>query len=274
MAVAELLKARAFEAIGAGPIYRIRAVSRQLPAIADVWALERRLLSSLPRFAPADCVTVIPTLGRASLSTAVESALDQSLSDHRIVVVTDGPVGVPSLPANDQVSVVSLPVPVRSPGALRNIGMSLAASAFVAFLDDDNIWSKDHLSTCLDTLRSTGADVAYAACTRALAGGEVVDTIGRPWDHRAFRHENWIDVSSLVLARRFRYRWSRLPAKAGKGDDGTFGEDWSLVYAAGFRRRVVFTGKATVQYTMSPELATLVRSQRGITSTEQDKRLS
>jgi glycosyltransferase involved in cell wall biosynthesis len=192
------------------------------------------------------------------------------LSDHRIVVVTDGPVRVPSLPVNDQVSVVSLPVPVRSRGALRNIGMSLAASAYVAFLDDDNTWSKDHLSTCLDALRSTGADVAYAACTRALPGGEVVDTIGRPWDRRAFRHENWIDVSALVLARRVRYRWSRLPV----GDDGTFAEDWSLVYFAGFRREVVFTGKATVQYTMSPELATLVRGQRGTISTGDDQPLS
>jgi len=181
--------------------------------------------------------------------------------------VTDGPVHLPALPVSDQVSVVSLPVPVRSRGALRNIGMSLAASAFVAFLDDDNTWSKDHLTTCLAMLRSTGADVAYAACTRALADGAVVDTIGRPWDHRAFRHENWIDVSALVLDRHVRYRWSRLPV----GDDGTFAEDWSLVYVAGFRREVVFTEEATVNYTMSPALARLVRLQRGDASAGTDQ---
>lgn len=145
--------------------------------------------------------------------------------------------------------------------------MCLAASAFVAFLDDDNTWSKDHLSTCLDTLRSTGADVAYAACTRALADGGIIDTIGRSWDHWAFRNENWVDVSALVFARHHRYRWSRFPAK----EVVTFGEDWSLVYVAGFRRKIVYTGKATVNYTMSPALARLVRLQRGdaLDSTDQ-----
>jgi hypothetical protein len=44
---------------------------------------------------------------------------------------------------------------------LRNLAVECAHNPFIAFLDDDNAWEPDHLSSLAETLTRTAADIAH-----------------------------------------------------------------------------------------------------------------
>jgi glycosyltransferase involved in cell wall biosynthesis len=110
---------------------------------------------------------VIPTRGRwRLLSRTLAGALDQEGVDHEVVVVDDG--------SNDETPerLVAIGDPrlrvVRNerPGgvaAARNRGLAAAVGEWVAFLDDDDLWSPRKLRAQLDAAQAEDADFAYSA---------------------------------------------------------------------------------------------------------------
>jgi hypothetical protein len=255
-----VIKETATRLVGNGPIAELRLLRRTALKLVRVRWAEHRIRRGLPPLAEASIVTIVPTIGRASLVMAVESALAQGVQNHRIVVVVDGPYPLPQLPSDPRISMVVLPSKLGSGGAARNMGLSVIRSRYAAFLDDDNTWESDHLSASIDALNSTGADISYAACNRYTPDGERFDILGRPWDHRALRHENWVDTNGIVIRRDHRYRWSSIPYPH-RGALG-FGEDWAFVYRYGFTRKVVYLDRPTVNFAMSQSLVDLVTAQR------------
>lgn len=95
-----------------------------------------------------DVSVVIPTIGRAELRRAVESAARQSAVPREIIVVDDGATPLPESPW------VRAPCPVtvvrtegrRGGGAARNLGIAQSRGELVALLDDDDWWHPDKLS--------------------------------------------------------------------------------------------------------------------------------
>ncbi|MGH9105781.1 MAG: glycosyltransferase family 2 protein [Acidimicrobiales bacterium] len=244
-AVNELFRRR----FGYGAVAELKLLKHHKRDWLRVRRLERKLGRQLAPLGRAGVATIVPTLGRPGLPDAVSSALAQGFDGgHRVVVVSDGPVGLPPLPKDERVSVVALPEAIKCPGAMRNIGMSLVSSDYVAFLDEDNTWERDHLSTSIKALDQSGADISYSSCRCVTAQGGTADMWGGAWDHRRLGDKNYVDTSGIVIRRRHRYAWSRYP-HGTRGKDG-FAEDWALMFWYGFFRRVVFTGKATVNYTL------------------------
>lgn len=96
---------------------------------------------------------VIPTVGRASVSHAVQSVLDQTRPVTEIIVVADTDA-VPVLPDDDRI--VILHTPFRS-GASRSrqIGIDAARGDVVALLDDDDGWHATKLERQLGAIDST-----------------------------------------------------------------------------------------------------------------------
>lgn len=115
-----------------------------------------------------DVTVVIPSKDRrAMLARTLHSVLAQREVELRVVVVDDGgtdgtPAAVASL-GDHRVSVVRHDTP-QGVSAARNAGLRHADSPWVAFVDDDDLWSPTKLRAQLDALTATtGAGWSCAA---------------------------------------------------------------------------------------------------------------
>jgi glycosyltransferase involved in cell wall biosynthesis len=95
----------------------------------------------------------------------VRSALDQRGVDVEVFVVDDGSAGRAGVVA-ERVGDARIRLlrhdGRHGPGAARNTGVGAANAAWVALLDDDDLWAPDKLVRQLDAARATGRDWVYA----------------------------------------------------------------------------------------------------------------
>ncbi len=91
---------------------------------------------------------IVPVFnGERYLNEALESVLAQTYRPLEIIVADDGSTdGTPSVVASygDQVTFRSQPT--AGPAATRNLGLTAARGAFVAFLDADDLWHQEKLA--------------------------------------------------------------------------------------------------------------------------------
>jgi GT2 family glycosyltransferase len=110
---------------------------------------------------------VLPTYRRGTLlKKAVASALAQDYANLDMIVVGDAcPDLDPSWFKNEpRVRVLNLPSNHGAGGAVpRNFGIMLAAGGLVAYLDDDNAWTPDHISSLYAALRAEGSAFAFSS---------------------------------------------------------------------------------------------------------------
>ena len=123
---------------------------------------------------------VIPTVGRPTLTQAVESALSQSFPPKEVWVVYD----LPSLPKDTDFRSEKVRCLVtgggQGPNAARSIGVSNATGEAVAFLDDDDYWYESKLAVqaglFADLRRSGARPIVVAAADAVTQEGDVVIT--------------------------------------------------------------------------------------------------
>ena len=107
---------------------------------------------------------VIPTRDRPEmLAGALASALGQRDVDLEIIVIDDGssPPAGDSVSATERVRVMRHEAP-RGVSAARNTGIDTARAPWIAFLDDDDLWAPDKLSSQLAAGEAAGAAWVYA----------------------------------------------------------------------------------------------------------------
>lgn len=107
---------------------------------------------------------IIPTCNRPdSLQAAIASVARQQYPRLEIIVINDaGPeveTVVQTAAAGRPCRYVRLPMRVGT-GAARNVGLRMAQGDFVAYLDDDDLYYEDHLSTLAGRLQANPALVA------------------------------------------------------------------------------------------------------------------
>jgi glycosyltransferase involved in cell wall biosynthesis len=125
---------------------------------------------------------IIPVLnGAAFIHNAIESVANQTYGNFELIVIDDGSADnsidvARSSMRNCGISgrVVQRPNPVaRGAGSCRNLGVSLAAGEFVAFLDADDKWKPLHLERAMAMFARNGETMgAYSAmCEKIDAKG-------------------------------------------------------------------------------------------------------
>lgn len=133
-------------------------------------------LSAVPDDEPILVSFIIPVYDRTDvLRIAINSALDQTVRNIEVIIVTDGSPKetidvVNEFAGNERVKIFSFP---RSSGNAvrgRNKGISEARGRYVAFLDSDDIAVPDRLERCLPILETGEADVVYGSW-RAIVDG-------------------------------------------------------------------------------------------------------
>jgi len=128
-----------------------------------------------------DAVTVVvPTRNRRPvLATTLQAILDQRDVDVHVVVVDeassdDTPAFLASLD-DARVSIVRHDEP-KGVAAARNAGLGRATTAWVAFCDDDDLWSPDKLRAQLDAIAAF--DGARWSCTGCVSIDDDLHVIG------------------------------------------------------------------------------------------------
>lgn len=223
-----------------------RALSRLTRFEDEEVARWRARLGSAPT---ATIACIIPTYRRPEgVLDSIRSILAQERQDFVIVVVDDG-AGLPELPDDPRVFAVSLSRNSAVLGLVRNVGIRLSQSKYVAFLDDDNTWTPQHLSLAIATI-DDGADFVYTAVRRRTPDGAELDVLSKPFDRKRFADEtSWVDANSMVIRRDACPLFSRLPRTKS-----TFPkEDWEFAWRASKGRRVAHVATPTVEYLVNPE---------------------
>ncbi|MFD5584014.1 glycosyltransferase family 2 protein [Streptomyces sp. NPDC127063] len=211
---------------------------------------EVRRLSAAGTPPTALVATVIATHRRPdALRAAVRSALAQTVRDQVVIVVDDG-AGLPDLPVDPRLFAVSLARNTGVAGVVRNVGIRLTDSRYVAFLDDDNLWEPDHLERALEVLQSPqGPDGVYTALRRVLPDGTERDVLSVPFDRRRAAHASFLDTNAFVARRTRALHFSRLR----RTPEVLPREDWELVHRYSRAHRVRHVPHATVRYLVNPE---------------------
>jgi glycosyltransferase involved in cell wall biosynthesis len=235
--------------LGVWPLFEARNMAVWWPSAVRAACMESREVKRLETevvVPPALVATIVPTCARPELLVrAVRSALAQTVEDHVVVVVDDG-AGLPALP--DDSRLVSLSRNIGRAGVVRNVGIALSRSTYLAFLDDDNEWHPHHLAVAVEAL-GRGADLVYTGIERVHPDGTRLDVLSRPFDRRALGEEHFVDTSSIVVRRGRGVRFSRLPRSRGQVP----GEDWELVWRLSRRKRISHVRETTVTYLVNPD---------------------
>lgn len=216
---------------------------------------------------------VTASVGRAELRRCVDSVRRQDFAGVRHLVVVDGPEFeadaarvLADADVGERLEVLVLP---RNTGRPDNYGyriygaMSLLVNDdVVCFLDEDNWFDPDHVSSAVDALRRTGAGWAYSlrrVCTEQgdPIGDDDCDSLGywpkfasmlsvweiaRDEKARHVRYPNLVDTSCYVLPRKM----ARSVASRLHGPDAD-----SMVASFLVENHVgVCTGRSTVNYAL------------------------
>lgn len=89
----------------------------------------------------SDVSVVIPSFNRLEmLREAVESVLEQTLPPRQLIVVDDGSTDGTWDWLSSQKGLIPLKQERRGPAAARNLGAQIAETAYLAFLDSDDLW--------------------------------------------------------------------------------------------------------------------------------------
>jgi Glycosyltransferases involved in cell wall biogenesis len=149
----------------------------------------------------------------------VDSALAQSMADIEVIVVVDGEdeqtVEVLKAVTDDRVRVVPLAESVGGSEA-RNIGARKGSGEFVAFLDDDDEWSRNKLAKQLDIARKSQAQFPVVTCrliarrpegdemwpARQMRTGESMSEYLLCRDASIRQGEGFIQTSTLLVPRK------------------------------------------------------------------------
>jgi glycosyltransferase involved in cell wall biosynthesis len=106
---------------------------------------------------------IVPTHDRPRLlSQALASIQSQTVPDFECIVVDDGSSRAPELPDDARFRIVRSDSNIGVPAA-SNLALGQARGRYVAFLDDDDLWTKERLGFALSGLEHAPVSICWRA---------------------------------------------------------------------------------------------------------------
>lgn len=161
---------------------------------------------------------------------ALRSVLVQDWRDFEIIVVDDGSKSSPSIPRRARHKLNLLRTDHQGIGAARATGLSAARAPWVAYCDDDDEWTSNHLSTLLTYLQDhPDTDLVYCDSEWKYHRSSVTDTVTRRSIEYSFDYDlallgwnNYIFASDVI------HRASAARDAGGFDPSLQAFEDWDL----------------------------------------------
>ncbi|HEV7425354.1 MAG TPA: PIG-L family deacetylase [Thermoanaerobaculia bacterium] len=147
---------------------------------------------------PLPISVIVRTKDRPALLAEAIASIRASGYPAEIVVVNDGGVR----PNVDGVTLVEHESSGRSEAA--NAGVNAAKNEYVTFLDDDDLYNPEHLSTLANAARNSNATAWYSDAVSAFIDGDAREPMriyARDFDREHLLVDNYIPLPTLLLRR-------------------------------------------------------------------------
>jgi len=167
------------------------------------------------------------------LQRAVDSILSQTFQEFELIIVddhSDSPPNVNLPQGEDRVVPIRLHWNTGFWIRPRNIGIMLARSNYLAFLDDDNVYLPNHLELMYEAIKDDKYDMVYGDRVYKSNNPKETKFMGRmsfDFNMKKLNKGNYIDISDVMISMQmmnkigfFDINWNR---KA----------DWLFVYKVG-----------------------------------------
>ena len=201
----------------------------------------------------ADLVSVvIPSQNRrARLARAIESVMQQTWPNIEIIIVDDAstddtPHFLEKLKSTSRIPIKTFRNVVALGGAgARNKGIELAKGQYVAFLDDDDMWMQEKLSSQIGMMKKnqSASSVSCSFLVQYPSGKQMLKQVSPPKNTQQLLHTNHLGGASMCLTTR------QMLLDIGGFDEGLrSGQDWDLWVKLNDLGKVLVCREPLVQY--------------------------
>ena len=152
---------------------------------------------------------VIPSYNkRNTLRECVESVLNQSYSDFEILIVDDGSTD-DSLEVARGINDARVRLIEKENGGVssaRNLGIKMSKNPWIAFLDGDDVWDKNHLQTIVDLAKSEPLAMVFSTSFERFSSKESIEekflSFKRDFNHYLVEDlfESWLRRKGVICS--------------------------------------------------------------------------
>jgi glycosyltransferase involved in cell wall biosynthesis len=153
---------------------------------------------------------IISTYNRPQfLQRAVDSVLNQTFKEFEIIVIDDNSDQLPNLVLEKGENRV---VPIRMPFHTgfwirpRNVGIMIARSQYLCFLDDDNVYLPNHIELLYSNIKDDQFDMVYSDRVYKSFNPNESKFMGKmsfDFNDRKINQGNYIDISDIMITGHF-----------------------------------------------------------------------
>jgi GT2 family glycosyltransferase/MoaA/NifB/PqqE/SkfB family radical SAM enzyme len=211
---------------------------------------------------------IVPTYNRPDmLAEALQSILDQTYPNIEVIVVNDGGRDVGGVVAKlNSANKITYIAHDRNQGlaAARNTGIQASKGHYIAYLDDDDIYFREHLETLVNCLEGGTYSVAYTDAYRGLQIFEhdryevkVRDIpYAQDFDRLRMLCQNYIPVLCLMHRRTCLERAGMFDARLKRY------EDWDLWIRMSQHYEFVHIKKVTCEFRCRPDGSSMIAASK------------
>jgi len=146
---------------------------------------------------------ILPTYNRKEyFKNALDSILNQENENWELIIINDGKIDLKDIiPEDIRIKYIKNEKTIGAP-ASRNIGIKLAKSEIIAYLDDDDEWLPDHLSISSDILFNY--DFIYSGA-KIKCNNLVIKDLNKDFSHKELAKRNFITPSTVFHKKKMIY---------------------------------------------------------------------